>query len=82
MATLLVRKLDDDLVRKLKERAKAHGRSAEAEHRKILEEALSPPTPKTGAELWERLSRGPKFDVDWDDVSDMVDGTPRIPDFS
>lgn len=79
MATLLVRKLDDDLVRKLKERAKAHGRSAEAEHRKILEEALGPSAPKTGAELWERLSRGPKVDLQWDD---MVDGTPRVPDFS
>jgi plasmid stability protein len=42
MATLLVRNLDDDLVRRLKERARTHGRSVEAEHRAILQEALAP----------------------------------------
>ncbi len=42
MATLLVRNLDADLVRRLKDRARAHGRSVEAEHRAILAEALAP----------------------------------------
>lgn len=42
MATLLVRDLDDELVRLLKQRAKSHSRSAEAEHRAILEAALRP----------------------------------------
>ncbi len=42
MATLLVRDLDDDLVARLKQRARTHGRSAEAEHRAILESALAP----------------------------------------
>jgi antitoxin FitA len=42
MATLLVRELDDELVRLLKQRAKSHARSAEAEHRAILEAALRP----------------------------------------
>jgi len=42
MATLLVRDLDDELVRLLKQRAKSHFRSAEAEHRAILEAALRP----------------------------------------
>jgi len=37
---LLVRDLDDEIIRRLKRRAVAHGRSAEAEHRAILEEAL------------------------------------------
>ena len=55
MATLIVRKLDDDLVQRLKARAKAHGRSAEAEHRALLEEALRPKRPMTGAEFWEAL---------------------------
>lgn len=41
MATLTVRKLDDDLVRALRIRAAEHGRSAEAEHREILRQALS-----------------------------------------
>lgn len=40
MGQLVVRNLDADLVRALKERAARHGRSAEAEHREILREAL------------------------------------------
>jgi plasmid stability protein len=40
MATLTVRNLDDDLVRRLRVRAAEHGRSAEAEHREILRLAL------------------------------------------
>ena len=41
MADLLVRGVDDALVRTLKARAGAHGRSAEAEHRAILAAALA-----------------------------------------
>jgi antitoxin FitA len=37
---LTVRKLDDEIIRRLKLRAARHGRSAEAELRAILEEAL------------------------------------------
>lgn len=40
MANLVVRNLDEDIVRALKQRAAEHGRSAEAEHRAILEAAL------------------------------------------
>jgi plasmid stability protein len=40
MATLTVRNLDDDIVRRLRIRAAEHGRSAEAEHREILRLAL------------------------------------------
>jgi plasmid stability protein len=40
MAQLTVRNIDDHLVRALKQRAAAHGRSAEAEHRAILRNAL------------------------------------------
>ena len=63
MASLVVRNLDDDLVRRLKERARAEGRSAEAEHRRILEEALRPR--RSGRELWERLSRGERAEIDF-----------------
>lgn len=42
MAQLIVRKLEKDLVKKLKMRAVEHGRSAEAEHREILRQALLP----------------------------------------
>lgn len=37
---LVVRNLDDRIVQALKQRATQHGRSAEAEHRAILEAAL------------------------------------------
>jgi plasmid stability protein len=43
MAQLLVRDISDELVRALKQRAAANGRSAEAEHRALLSEALTPP---------------------------------------
>lgn len=62
MATLLVRRLDQDLVRRLKVRASAHGRSAEAEHRAILEAVLRPRM--TGRELWDKLARDGKSDLD------------------
>ncbi len=38
---LSVRNLDDDLIARLKRRAARHGRSAEAEHREILRQALA-----------------------------------------
>jgi plasmid stability protein len=37
---LIVRNVDEGLVRALKRRATRHGRSAEAEHREILQAAL------------------------------------------
>lgn len=40
MAQLIVRNLENEVVQALKERAGRHGRSAEAEHREILREAL------------------------------------------
>jgi len=51
MADLLVRGVEDELVRALKERAGAHGRSAEAEHRAILAAALSRPRRRSFAEV-------------------------------
>ncbi|MBV9339405.1 MAG: hypothetical protein JO159_00780 [Acidobacteria bacterium] len=38
---LHVRNLEDDLIARLKRRAAHHGRSAEAEHREILRQALA-----------------------------------------
>jgi plasmid stability protein len=38
--SLLVRNVDDDVIARLKRRAARHGRSAEAEHREILMQAL------------------------------------------
>lgn len=42
MAQLTVRNVDDEIAAALKARAARAGRSAEAEHRRILEEALRP----------------------------------------
>ncbi len=39
--SLSVRNLDDELIQRLKRRAARHGRSAEAEHREILRQALA-----------------------------------------
>jgi antitoxin FitA len=51
MPDLLVRGVDDEIVRALKERAGAHGRSAEAEHRAILAAALARPRRRSFAEV-------------------------------
>jgi antitoxin FitA len=40
MGSLIVRSVEDVLIARLKARAAAHGRSAEAEHREILRQAL------------------------------------------
>ena len=40
MAQLIVRNLDDEIVKRLRLRAAEQGRSVEAEHREILREAL------------------------------------------
>jgi plasmid stability protein len=42
MGQLIVRNVDDEVIRRLKTRAAGRGRSAEAEHRDILREALLP----------------------------------------
>ena len=63
MADLLVRGVDEELVRALKERAGAHGRSAEAEHREILAAALARPRRRSFAEV---LAAMPEVGVDAD----------------
>jgi len=50
MANLVVRNLDQRIVDALKQRAVQHGRSAEAEHRALLEELLLRPKGKSFAE--------------------------------
>ncbi|MBN3744848.1 DNA-binding protein [Burkholderia sp. Se-20373] len=51
MANLLVRNVDDSIVQSLREQAAANGRSAEAEHRAILSDALGRPKRKTFAQV-------------------------------
>ncbi len=51
MANLIVRNIDEAVVKALKMRASLNGVSAEAEHRKILEQALLKPPKKPFAEV-------------------------------
>jgi plasmid stability protein len=51
MAQLLVRKVSDELVKALKQRAAKHNRSAEQEHREILKAALHGPRRRHLAEV-------------------------------
>jgi len=51
MASLIVRNIDDSISQALKVLASSHGVSAEAEHRRILEEALLGAKKKSLAEL-------------------------------
>lgn len=62
MAQLIVRNLDDDLVRRLREQAASHGRSAEEEHRQILRAALR------AGNLLDRLLDMPELGDDADFV--------------
>jgi antitoxin FitA len=53
MAQLLVREIPEETVAALKKRAKKNGRSAEAEHRAILQDALKP----AGEDKWKEIDR-------------------------
>jgi antitoxin FitA len=75
MADLLVRGIDEELVRALKERAGAHGRSAEAEHREILAAALARPRRRSFAEV---LGAMPEVGTDAD--FERADSSGRAPD--
>jgi plasmid stability protein len=63
MPDLLVRNVDESLVKALKERAGSHGRSAEAEHREILAQALAKPRRRSLAEV---LAEMPDVGLDED----------------
>lgn len=71
MASLVVRNLDQRIVDALKQRAVRHGRSAEAEHRALLEEILLRPNRKSFAQA---LSTMPNVGQD-KDFERQEDGT-------
>jgi plasmid stability protein len=58
MAQMLIRKLDDDILRQLKARARAHGRSAEAEARELLKASLAVPTKRIGSFIGKGKNSG------------------------
>ena len=71
MNQLIVRNLEEEVVRELRLRAARHGRSAEAEHREILREALLPA--KDRRSLKELLLAIPEAgnDADFERSSDL-----------
>lgn len=56
MARLTIRNLDDEVVKRLKARAKAHNRSLEAELRTILEAAANLPDRRAFIRAAERIA--------------------------
>jgi antitoxin FitA len=75
MANLIVRNIDETIVKALKKRASNHGVSAEAEHRKILEQALLQPQRKSFADV---LSQIPNVGNDSDFERSQDDTTRPI----
>jgi plasmid stability protein len=71
MASLVVRNLDQRIVDALKQRAAKHGRSAEAEHRALLEAQLLKPTGKSFAEALKSIPNVGK-DEDFERVEDQA----------
>jgi antitoxin FitA len=63
MANLIVRNIDDAIANALKVQASQHGISAEAEHRRILAQALLRPQKKS---FLEALSQIPDVGTDED----------------
>jgi antitoxin FitA len=74
MPDLLVRGVDEEIVRALKQRAGAHGHSAEAEHRAILKAALAGPRRRTLAEVLASMP-----DVGLDTDFERVEATEPCP---
>ncbi|MBW9259407.1 MAG: DNA-binding protein [Candidatus Thiodiazotropha sp. (ex. Lucinisca nassula)] len=68
MASLVVRNLDQSIVDALKQRAARHGRSAEAEHRALLEALLLKPRAKSFTEALKSMP-----DVGEDEDFERVD---------
>lgn len=71
MGQLIVRNVEDDLIRTLKMRAAEKRRSAEAEHREILRQALA--TRRKGKTLKDLLLHMPDIgeDADFERLRDL-----------
>ena len=75
MANLIVRNVDEAIVKALKARAGVEGISAEAEHRKILERALLRPAKKSFADVLRTIPMVGE-DSDFDRIQDK--GAPDV----
>lgn len=75
MGNLLVRGVDDDLIKRLKGRAMTHGRSAEAEHREILRRALTAGSSDMPFDVLRgKIRVAPDFDRTPDEIIDAMEG--------
>lgn len=78
MATLIVRSVDEGIVELLKDRARRHGRSAEAEHRAILEAALRHTVP-SAQEMLAFFQEGGALGLADVDLEQVSRGGPVVP---
>lgn len=74
MANLVVRNVDDRIAQALKKRAARHNRSAEAEHRAILEQALVKTRRKPLAEVLASMPNVGR-DADFERVDEGEDAS-------
>jgi plasmid stability protein len=73
---LIVRNVDDSVVRALKQRAARHGRSAEAEHRELLRDALRDDIARTSFKAALAAMPNVGRDADFDLPRDMPRDVP------
>jgi plasmid stability protein len=80
MAVVTVRNLPDEVHRALRVMAAQHGRSTEAEIRRILEEAVKPPERLRMGTAMVELGRGVALsDAELAAIRGARDGTPAEP---
>ncbi len=85
MSTLTIRKVDEEVKKRLQVRAAENGRSMEAEVRAILGEAVAGGKPNEvsfGEVMAEFRRRTGGVELDLPPRDDMDDSDRRIPDFS
>ena len=81
MAQLIVRDLDDEVKEQLRQRAKRHGRSMEAEVRSILQNAVreeTPPVKGLGTRISERFAG---LGLEPEDIRPLRGWSIQTPDF-
>jgi hypothetical protein len=75
MGTLIADDIDDDLIARLEARAAAQRRSAEAEHREILRQALTGASPDLPlGDMRGKTWMAPDFDETPEDIIDAMEG--------
>jgi antitoxin FitA len=77
VANLIVRDIDESVVRALKQRAARHGRSAEAEHRELLASVLRRPRKRHLADVLAAIPNGGR-DQDFARTEDAAEAK-RVP---